>query len=169
MIVGSVICDAGIAAVFGSILQAYDSKCCDLRRLFAAAKKFFCKTLVESDSKKVFILKLDDYLAYSSNTLENSIENEDYFLLPSVVKKEFLLLKLEPPLAIIFDTLFNKISSTSFTTESIKNGFINSFINHVELYTAIPGETIISTEIFSMNSKSLPNNFYIVRKGNLSF
>lgn len=130
MIVGAIMCDAGITAMLSSIIASADKLSGETRRSKEAMLQF-CHSQGYSDdiSSKVAL-----YYDYVSTDLQNSVEDKDFALLPAALQVEFVQLHC-------FDALCSLCLLDCEQVE-VRLGFVYSVLRHVQLAIAIPGQVL---------------------------
>jgi hypothetical protein len=128
MIVGAIMCDAGITAMLSSIIANADKLSGATRRSKESMMQF-CRSHDYSDDIQRKVALYYDYL---SNNLQNSVEVQDFNLLPSPLQVEFAQMHA-------FDALCS-LCLLDTENEEVRLGFVYSLLRHVELTIAIPGQ-----------------------------
>ena len=131
MIVGAIMCDAGVTAMLSSIIANSDILSGVTRRSKEAMIQF-CHSHEYSDEiqKNVAL-----YYAYLISRMDGSVELQDFRLLPVPMQIEFAEIHT-------FDTLCSLCLLDTDKAEA-QLGFVYSLLRHVEPSIAIPGQVIL--------------------------
>ena len=126
MVVGAVICDAGITAVLTSIIANRDHQASTNSRRIQSSKCFMKNNFINEDIQD----RVLDYYAYANKQLRN-------------IDEVSVLQDLSPILQanILAHFCFLPLRNSPFSTE-LSNGAIMSLVARMEPYLAIPGEEI---------------------------
>ena len=131
MIIGAIVCDAGVTAMLSSIIANSDFLSGVTRRSKEAMLQF-CKSHQYSDDIQKNVALYYDYL---SSTLQNSVEVQDFHLLPPALQVELAELHA-------FDPLCSLCLLDTDSTD-LQLGFVHSLLRHIEPTIAIPGHVIL--------------------------
>lgn len=146
MISGAILCDAGVAAVLSSMIDAQDRQGGIVKRQFDATAAF-CKnhcTFISSDVSKLVL----SYFTHLSHSLGGHEEMSDVAALPPVIWLDLVrMASLRSLCAIDF------IDST---VKDLKLGFVNSLVLCAEPYIAYPGQIL---------GGPLSDDLFILRRG----
>jgi len=182
MIIGTMLCDHGIAAVLGSIVAASDSRSSESMRLFLATQKFLEQhsqiNSSDTSSQLKEVSELRNYFLYLAKTSNNCTDVEDFDLIPSSLKKSFLSQFAYRGLSSVFRLVYGEHHNTGVWSDSDIEGFVTNLLEYAELYVAIPGEVLICTTSrntltacsvegpdIEFQDKSIGNDIFIVRRG----
>ena len=128
MIIGAIICDAGITAMFSSIIANTDKLSGITRRSKEAIMQFCQSHKYSNDIQK----KLTIYYDYLSNDLQNSVEEKDFDLLPPPLQYEFTQIHA-------FDSLCSLCLLDTDNADT-QLGFVYSLMRHMVVTISIPGQ-----------------------------
>ncbi len=153
MSLGAIICNAGVAAVLGSIIGTTDRLSGTCRRQLECSLRFCKSNRVEYDTE----CQLRDYHQYVSQHLDNNTtEEEDFLSLGSSFRFDYMFglahesiekCIMQCPFEVPF--LYRLLSSESFLNMSSKDrssllrGFIHSLIRLMHFHITIPGDLIM--------------------------
>ena len=126
MVVGAVICDAGITAVLTSIISNKDHQAGTNNRRVQCSKRFMMSNFID----KNFQERVLDYYAYTDTELRNIDEEEILQDLSTSLRSEVLQ-------HFCFDSL-----RLSHALEGLSNGAVISLVNKMTPYVAIPEESV---------------------------
>lgn len=146
MISGAILCDAGVAAVLSSMIDAQDRQSGVVKRQFDGVVAF-CKNhnkAVSTDLAKLMM----SYFNYLGQSLGDHDEVSDVAILPTVIWLEMVR-------RISFRSLcaFDFIETASAEQ---KLGFVNSLMQYAEPYLAHPGEVL---------GGKADEDLYVLRRG----
>ena len=128
MILGAIMCDAGITAMLSSIIANADKLSGTMRRSEEGMLQF-CRSHRYSEDIQG---KVTLYYDYVSNKMQNSFEAQDFNLLSLPLKFEFVQ-------NFAFDSLCS-LCLLDTEDSDIRLGFVYSLLRHAELTIAIPGQ-----------------------------
>uniref|UniRef100_A0A7R9WDT9 Cyclic nucleotide-binding domain-containing protein n=1 Tax=Pseudictyota dubia TaxID=2749911 RepID=A0A7R9WDT9_9STRA len=126
MIVGAVICDAGITAVLTSVISNKDHQAGTNSRRVQCSRRFMSSNCIDEELQE----RVLDFYAYADTELQNIDEVE-------MLRDFSLSLRSEILQHFCFDSL-----RSSCLLKGFSEGAIISLVNRMEPYMAIPGETI---------------------------
>lgn len=144
MIVGAILCDAGVVAVLSSIISNMDKQSSTIRRSMEAIQQF-CISNQYNDSIKN---KVNAYFHYLSSELNNTVEADDFNFLPKPLMLEFVQFSS-------FEALCS-LCLLDTKSQDIRLGFVYSLIRLAVPTIALPQQVILGMG---------DSNVHILRRG----
>lgn len=126
MIIGAVICDAGITAILTSIISIRDQQSGTNNRRIQCTKRYMVSNMLNKDVQN----RILDYYKYDDTELQNIREEEILFDLSSTLRNEILR-----------HFCFESLRSSDLISD-ISDGALGSIIRMMKPYLAVPNENL---------------------------
>lgn len=136
MICGSLLGDAGVAAIMGTVITARDQQKNDLRKISEGFTKFYHT----HKASKALCRDTGRYFQYVRDTMDSKLEKENFMHLSSALRIEFLTRFALPGLIKL--NVFHSMSKDG------RIGVCHSIIRLMELYIAIPQEVLNPCDLY---------------------
>lgn len=145
MIMGAILCDAGMTAVLSSIIGNADKQSGLTRRSREAMLKF-CESNKMGDT---VVEKVNIYYDYLSESLNNNVESQDFQFLPKPILLELIQFGT-------FDAICSLYLLDVDSSEQ-RLGFVYSLIRYAEPTIALPNQVILNDDD--------DNDIHVLRQG----
>lgn len=143
MLCGSIICDAGVAAIMGSMITSNDQQK-NITRMYKESIAKFCHV---NDVNKTEIAKSVAYFEYVQNRMRSGVESEAFSYLSPALRVEFARTLALPPLM--------NLNVLQFLPREVQIGYFHSIVRKLEAIVISPGD------------KLNPFDMYVLRWGKL--
>jgi CRP-like cAMP-binding protein len=137
MITGAILCDAGVAAVLGSVVDSRDRRSGAVKRQVDATRAF-CLTFAQSISEALSSQALH-YFQYLSHNLGDENEGCDVTLLPPPI---WMSLKCEASFKALCKANISSYLNLGIGDAVLKHGCIYTIIRYFEAYLSYPGQVL---------------------------